>query len=357
VGLPRAGRQKAARGRVFFAPLSCDLPHTNQSFPEDSMSTLVTGLRRGAAALLGSLLFVAAVHAGAPLAKTQPPGFYRLMLGDFEVTALFDGAIDLQPTKLLTNTTPAQVTTLLARSFEKEPLPTSVNAYLVNTGSKLVLIDSGTGGLFGPALGSVVANLKAAGYQPEQVDEIYITHMHGDHIGGLMAEGKAVFANAVVRADQHDADYWLNAANAEKAPAEMKDFFKAATDAFAPYIAAGRFKPFDGDTELVPGVKAVAAHGHTAGHSIYVIESKGQKLVLWGDLIHVAAVQFRQPQVTIAFDSDPKQAAAQRKKAFAEAARQGHLVGAAHLPFPGLGHLRAEGRSYSFVPVDYTPVK
>ena len=124
-----------------------------------------------------------------------------------------------------------------------------------------------------------------------------------------------------------------------------------------PYIAAGKLKPFDGDTELVPGIKAVAARGHTAGHSIYLVESKGQKLVLWGDLMHVAAVQFPQPQVTIAFDTDSKAAAVQRKKAFADAARGAYLVGAAHLPFPGLGHLRSDGKGYRFVPVDYTPVK
>src|SRR5439155_8535354 len=145
-------------------------------------------------------------------------------------------------------------------------------------------------GLFGPQAGSIVANLKAAGYQPEQIDEICITHMHGDHIGGLSSDGKAVFPNAIVRADQHDADYWLSEANAAKAPKEMAGFFKMATASFKPYIDVGKFKPFDGDTPLVPGVKAVAAHGHTPGHSLYVVESKGQKLVLWGDLMHFAAV-------------------------------------------------------------------
>ena len=106
-----------------------------------------------------------------------------------------------------------------------------------------------------------------------------------------------------------------------------------------------------------PGVKAVAARGHTAGHSVYVVESKGQKLVLWGDLMHFAAVQFPQPQVTIAFDTDSKAAMAQRKKAFAQAAKEGYYIGAAHLPFPGLGHLRSEAKGYAFVPVDYTTVR
>lgn len=320
------------------------------------MTSWTRHARRTLAALAGSLL-LAAAHAGAPMVKTQAPGYHRMMLGDFEVTALFDGVIDVQPSKLLTNTTPAQVGKLMARAYEKEPLPLSVNAYLINTGSKLVMVDAGTGSLGGPTLGALAANLKAAGYQPEQVDEIYITHMHFDHLGGLTQADQTVFPNAIVRADRRDADFWLSQANADKAPGEQKTFIQHAITSMKPYLAAQRFKPFDGDTELVPGVKAVAAHGHTAGHTVYVVESKGQKLVLWGDLMHIAAVQFPQPQVTIAFDSDSKAAAAQRRKLFADAARRGYLVGASHLPFPGLGRLRAAGKGYDFVPLGYQPVK
>jgi glyoxylase-like metal-dependent hydrolase (beta-lactamase superfamily II) len=309
------------------------------------------------AALSGSLLMACAVQGAAPMAKSQAPGFFRMMLGAFEVTALFDGTIDLQPTQLLTNTTPAQVNRLLARAYEKEPLPTSVNAYVINTGTKLVMVDAGTGTLGGPTLGALAANLKAAGYQPEQVDEVYITHMHFDHVGGLTHAGQAVFPNAVVRADRRDAEFWLSQANADQAAGDMKAFIEHAMNSLKPYVAAGRFKPFDGDTELLPGVRAVAAHGHTAGHTVYAVESGGQKLMLWGDLMHVAAVQFAQPQVTIAFDGDAKRAAAQRKKAFADAAKQGYVIGASHLPFPGLGRLRAAGKGYEFLPLGHLPVK
>lgn len=321
------------------------------------MNSMTQALRRGVLALAGSMLVWGAAHAEAPMAKAQAPGYFRMMLGDFEVTALHDGSIDLKPTELLTNVKPAEVTKLLGRNFQKEPIALAVNAYLVNTGAKLVMIDSGTGALGGPTLGGLIANLKAAGYQPEQVDEIYITHMHFDHLGGLMAGDKLAFPNAVVRADKHDADFWLSQANHDKAPDAFKPFFKHAQNSLNPYIAANRFKPFDGNTELVPGVKAVAARGHTAGHSLYVVESKGQKLVLWGDLMHIAAVQFPKPEVTIQFDTDSKAAAAQRKKAFAEAAKQGYLVGVAHLPFPGIGRLRSDGKGYTFVPVEFQVVK
>ena len=314
-------------------------------------------IRLGMFAAACSSLLVPIAQAAAPQVKTQAPGYYRVMLGDFEVTALSDGTVALPVDKLLTNTTPGQVDKALKRDFLKAPLDTSVNGYLINTGSKLVLIDTGAASLFGPTLGNLLANLKAAGYQPEQVDEIYITHMHADHVGGLMAGDKPAFPNAIVRADQHDADFWLSAANLEKAPAEMKGFFQGAQASLNPYVTAGKFKPFDGNTELVPGIKAVAAHGHTPGHSTYLVESQGQKLVLWGDLMHVAAVQFANPSVTIQFDTDSKAAAVQRKKAYAEAAKQGYLVGSAHLSFPGLGHLRAEGKGYAFVPVNYSGLK
>ena len=305
-------------------------------------------------ALAAAVLMAPLAQAGAPQVQTQAPGYYRMMLGDFEVTALSDGTVGLHVEKLLQGTTPKKVESALAKWRLGLPLETSVNGYLVNTGSKLVLIDAGAGGLFGPTLGNLVANLKASGYTPEQVDEIYITHMHPDHVGGLAADGKVVFPNAVVRADQADADFWLSAANLEAAPKESKGFFQGAQASLKPYVDAGRFKAISADEELVPGIKAVATHGHTKGHRNYVVQSKGQKLVLWGDLMHVAAVQFATPAVTIAFDTDQKAALAQRRKAFAEAAKQGYFIGASHLSFPGIGHLSAQGAGYSFQPTNYT---
>ena len=144
---------------------------------------------------------IAAPHAmaDAPMAKTQAPGFYRVMVGDFEVTAISDGTVKLPMLKLMNNQPPEKIAEALKRGFLTEMVETSVNTYLINTGSKLVLVDTGAAGLFGPTLGNLLANLKAAGYQPEQVDEIYITHMHPDHVGGLMAQGSIAFPNATLR--------------------------------------------------------------------------------------------------------------------------------------------------------------
>ena len=307
-------------------------------------------------AVLGLALALAlgGAQAAAPQQKTQAPGYYRMMLGDFEITALNDGTVDLPMDKLLTGAQPGQVLRALQAAYLGVPVETSVNGYLINTGSKLVLIDTGAARLFGPTLGRLLTNLKAAGYAPEQVDEVYITHMHSDHAGGLLAEGKAAFPNAVLRMDKRESDHWLSAANKEKAPEAARAGFQTAMMLAKPYQDADRLKPFEGATELVPGVRALPTYGHTPGHTVYLIESKGQKMAVWGDLMHVAAVQFPDPSVTITFDSDSAAAMPQRQKAYAEAAEAGYYVAVAHVAFPGIGRLRADGKGYVWVPANYS---
>lgn len=316
---------------------------------------MTTALRSAALGVLlaTSLAFTSLAFAEAPMAKSQAPGWYRMKLGQFDVTALSDGSVALPVDKLLTNIKPASIEQLLARAYLKTPVETSVNGYLVNTGSKLVLIDAGAAGLFGPTLGKLLANLKASGYTPEQVDEVYITHMHPDHVGGLVADGKPAFPNAVVRADTREGGFWLDKARMDAAPAEAKGGFQGAMASLNPYVAAGKFKAFDGETELVPGIRALPSYGHTPGHTIYVVESEGNKLVVWGDLMHVAAVQFAMPSATMQFDSDSKAAAPQRAKNYADAAKKGYYVAVAHISFPGIGKLRADGKGYQWVPANY----
>ncbi len=306
-----------------------------------------------AAALVCAVPARAQSAATPAMAQGQAPGWYRMMLGSFQVTALSDGTVKLPVDKLLTGIAPATLQGLLARSYLKAPVETSVNGYLIHTGSKLGHIDTGAAGLFGPTLGRLLGNLKAAGYQPEQVNEIYITHMHPDHVGGLLADGKMAFPNAVVRADLREGDFWLSPANLEKAAADAKGFFQGAMASLNPYVAAGKLKPFDGETELVPGIRAIPARGHTPGHTVYAVESQGHKLVVWGDLMHVASVQFARPATTIAFDVDAKSAAPQRQKNYADAAKKGYFVAVAHVSFPGIGQLRADGRGYDWVPTTY----
>ncbi len=291
---------------------------------------------------------------GAPPVRKQAPGYYRMILGDFEVTTVSDGTIPQDFSENMTNTTPEEVRSLFAR--DREPLPTaaSVNAFLINTGPKLVLIDAGAGTLFGPKVaGRLVTNLEAAGYRPDQVDAVLLTHLHGDHSPGLTVGGKVVFPNATVYVNGREEEFWLSEAEAAKAPADRKPSFAQAREAIGPYLQAGRLKTFEGEAELFPGIRAWPRPGHTPGHTFYAVESRGQKLVLLGDTVHAAQVQFPRPDITIGYDVDPKAAADRRKRIFADASEEGYWVGAAHISFPGLGHIRRDGPGYAWIPATY----
>ena len=318
-----------------------------------------TGLRALRRAAMLTLLAATTGFAAAPMQRTQAPGFYRMMVGDFEFTALNDGTNLLPADKLLRNVTAAELKKQLAAAYLQDPVETSFNAFLVNTGSKLVLIDTGAGSLMGPRNGHLLASLQAAGYQPEQVDEVYLTHFHGDHVGGLLSVDERTFPNAVVRADTREAKYWLDTKEMNKAPEAARGQFANAQSHIGPYVASGQFQTFDGaaagarGVTLVPGIRALATHGHTPGHTSYVIESHGAKLVVLGDLVHVSAVQLPKPAVGIRFDTDPPGAIAQRVQVFADAADHGYWVAGAHLSFPGVGHLRHAGTGYVWIPVNY----
>lgn len=324
--------------------------------PRPTNSDAVNPARRAFLAAGGFCLaccFATPLFADAPMAKSQAPGFYRLAIGDFEVTALSDGTNMLPATKLLQGD-PARIEEALKRNYLGEMVETSHNCFLVNTGARLVLIDAGAGSLLGPTTGHLLSNLRASGYRPEQVDELYLTHLHADHVGGLMIEGQRAFPNAIVRVDKRDTDYWLSEANMRAAPDEAKRFFQAATASITPYMQVGKLAVFEGDTDLMPGVRAQTAYGHTPGHTMYVVESRGEKIVLWGDVVHVAGVQFKDPSVTIQYDADASEAERVHELAFADAAENGYMVGGAHISFPGLGHVRRDAENtYTYLPLNY----
>lgn len=306
------------------------------------MPKLHPSARLSSAAIALAALFLLPVATGvqaqtAPLARSQA-SYHRLMVGSIEVIALSDGTVPLDTSILISNS-PSDVTRLLKKSFMQATVDTSVNAYLIVTGGKLILVDAGTAELFGPSLNKLPAALRSLGYGPDQITDILVTHIHTDHTGGFMQGTTRAFPNAVVHIEQTEVDYWLTPANKDVAREDQKVFFDQAVLKFKPYVDAGQVVTFHGATQLFPGIKSQPAPGHTPGHSMYVLEDGGQKLLFWGDVVHVGAVQFPNPAVSIQFDVDPDTARVQRKQAFAEAALNGYLVAAPHLPFPGVGHV------------------
>lgn len=296
-----------------------------------------------------------ATAAEAAEVQTATAGFYRFQVGDLTVTALSDGTVKLPVDQLLKGMPTTQIERQLAYYYQTTPLETSVNGYVVQDGTHTVLIDAGAAGLFGPTLGKLQQNLAAAGINANAVDEVYLTHLHPDHVGGLLHNSQPAFPNTRIRVAQADYDFWLNEAKMNAAAESDKGFFQGAMLSLQPYIEQGKVVPFTADETLLASVKAINNHGHTPGHTVYSIASQGEKLLFWGDLMHVAAVQFEYPRVTIAFDSDQAQARAQRLKVFAEVAREGYLVAGAHLSFPGVGRLRAQQDGYEFIPLNFSP--
>ncbi|AMJ67808.1 MBL fold metallo-hydrolase [Hymenobacter sp. PAMC 26628] len=295
----------------------------------------------------------AAQQPAAPALLAQP-GYYRMRLGAVLVTALADGTVPYPFRDILTHTTPAEVDRRLARADLTSPVEGSDNGYLLELGTRLVLIDTGAGDLLGPTTGHLLAGLRAAGYQPEQVTDVLLTHLHSDHAGGLVTGGQRVFPNATLHVSQADLDYCLSDARVQQAPASARPYFLAARAALVPYQAAGKVQAFTGAITLFPGLQAQPAPGHTPGHTSYVLASQGQKLAFLGDVLHAVAVQLPQPAVSLLGDTDQARSAATRQQAAADAARLGYWVALAHTSFPGIGHVRPAGQGYEWVPINYS---
>lgn len=321
------------------------------------MPTRRSVLKGTATAMLAAAaaeLLPQAAFAKAPFVTTQAPGFYRLKVGDLEVTALSDGTLKLPLADLYTNTTVEHAREALDAAFEGTPTDTSVNAFLINTADRLILVDAGTGAYLGGALGRLKANIEASGYSLDDIDDVILTHVHTDHSGGLVIDGNRSFANATLHASKRDADFWLDPAERAKATGIIKDQFAEAEACLTPYMAAGKFQTFADDAAPIAGVGSILRAGHTPGHSSLVFESKGETIVFWGDITHGDVLQFDEPQVAIDFDIDPEKAVLARAAAFKDAAEKRYLVAGAHIAFPGIGHVRTDASNYDWVPLNYS---
>jgi glyoxylase-like metal-dependent hydrolase (beta-lactamase superfamily II) len=313
----------------------------------------ITRRRFGLAALGGVLLPAIPALAKAPLSGAQVPGVYRQKVGAFEVTVLSDGWLPIE-TKIFSGDL-ASAEKLLGNAFlPKDATPTAVNEWLVNTGDKLVLIDTGTSNVFAPTLGRMPKNLAAAGVDPAAVDVVILTHMHPDHAAGLLTTDKKIaFPNAIVHVSADEYGFWTSEEIYSKAPDGFKPLFEIARVAIKPYADAGKMQTYKDGATIVPGIAALAAPGHTMGHTMLRLSSGSTELLVWGDIIHNAALQFPEPDRALAFDTDQAMAVATRKKVLDMVANDRLTIAGAHLPFPGLGHVARTPTGYSYVPLQW----
>ncbi|UOO82898.1 MBL fold metallo-hydrolase [Uruburuella testudinis] len=299
--------------------------------------------------------------APARVQEQQVAGYFRLPLDKgVTVTALYDGPVNLphQWLRGISLNEAKDVFNALFLPLTAEGVQTSVNAYLLNQNGRYTLIDAGASNCLGDGLGHMLDNLKASGVQPEQISSVLVTHLHPDHACGVTTdEGTIAFPNAVLYAPEDDADYWLGGKVAQSRSEHDQAFFKAAVAAVAPYRAAGRFRTFKRGENPIHGIETVDEAGHSPGMTGYLLGSGSQRLLVWGDIIHSHSIQLKNPDISVEVDSDQPKAIATRKRILNLVEQQRLWVGAAHLPFPGIGHIVKDGKGYRWLPAEFLPLK
>ncbi len=309
--------------------------------------------------LAGAALAALSLPAGAaaPMASAQGPGVYRYKLGSYQLTALYDGVwyvpID---DKFIRNASGADVNKALAAAFlPPRVLPISFTALLVNTGSKLVLIDTGTAGQLTDTAGSMLANLAVAGISPAEIETILISHFHPDHIDGLKTkDGDKVFANAEIWVPEPEWRFWMDDAQMSRAKGPVLRYFLNSRRIFSDIAKdVRRFKP---GTEVVPGIVSIPAYGHTPGHTAFAIHSGHQSMLAMSDTVRNPYLFARHPDWQPIFDMDGALAMKARRAMLDRAAADRMLVEAYHFPFPACGHMVKTATGYELVPVEWQPL-
>jgi len=308
-------------------------------------SLLALGAGLGATAMLGG-----SALARAPKLGTQTPYWHRFILGGAEVTVVSDGPLPLgDPSGTFIGVPKEEVKKMLTDNFlSPDNVVLEQNSPIVNTGDKLVLFDTGMGTLklFGPTTGRQQKSMAEAGIKPEDIDAVVLSHAHIDHIGGIVdSADKVLFPNAQFYIAQSDFDFWTDES---KVGGPLKDFVLHARKNLLP--VRDRLVFFKDGQEFLPGVTALAAPGHTVGHTIFMVSSGGKSFCFLGDLSHHAVLLLEKPRMEFSYDTDPKQAAGSRVKMLEMLAANKTAVMSYHFAWPGYGHVAKAGDGFHYYP-------
>jgi len=284
-------------------------------------------------------------------------GFYRFKLGEFELVSISDGILTVPAKVFAGNATPEQLAATLNEGFESETLTPDCNVLYVNTGKNRVIIDTGSGSSMGTTAGKLLENLQAAKISPSDIDSVILTHAHGDHVGGLLdASGQQVFANATFYVSRQEHDFWMQ---------PQVTLPKIGIDATAQQgmISAAkkglggiqnRLTLVDVGQEILPGLTAIEAFGHTPGQIAIRIVSAGQSLTHTADVVHTRHINLWHPDWQPIFDADPDLAVSSRQRILQKIAAERELMYAYHFPYPGLGHISPrQGGGFTWEPVSW----
>lgn len=299
-----------------------------------------------------------AAPVAAPVAPAvQNAAVYRFKIGDFQAMSVSDGNLIVPTNFFLPNVDPAEVKAALYDNFLPEDPLFYLNVLYVDTGEHRVLIDSGAGGAFGPTAGFTAQHLREAGVEPESIDTVLISHAHGDHVGGLVsAEGSFIYPNAQYYISQMESDFWLDP-NASLPNSLVDDATKQSVIQGAQQVLTkikDKTTQFEIGSEVIPGIRAVDASGHTPGQAAYIVGTGEQQLMVTGDVFFSDPLNLEHPDWEVAFDADSAKGVVTRKRILAEATASRMRLMVPHMPFPGIGHVRAEEEQYGWVPTPWS---
>jgi glyoxylase-like metal-dependent hydrolase (beta-lactamase superfamily II) len=301
--------------------------------------------------------------AAAPAAGKQAPGFYRYKVGSLECTSINDGSRSFpMPDTFVRNVPKAEALAAAEAAYMPKGMVTvPFNPQVINTGSKLVLIDCGWGvGMFEPskgAIGRTLSNLVAAGVDPKTIDVVLMSHLHPDHTNGIRAaDGSMAFPNAEIVVPANDWAFWMSEENAAKAQSDelMKGYFANVRKVYSGI--EGKVTKYEWGKEVAPGITAIDTHGHTPGHTSFVLSSGSSKVLLQSDVTNIPEFFLRNPDWHVMYDVDPVEAVKTRHKFYDMASAEKALVVGFHFNFPSLGYVEKDGAKYRLVPTAWSPV-